>query len=171
MTIMTVSRRTKGLLASSYSTHLCNLELCLRPMKSQQSQWSKKSYIFGWRRDGSVQDEPKPCLEAMFLERAAGLLHWDELSYAFSVQSCCCSITFTLQYEGGSIEKFPRALALLSHQMYSSHWGQLKAISIPFGWGFDTLISNKRWLSDKPKCWRRHVHASTTQKAKKILEV
>ena len=45
-------------------------------------------------------------------------------------------------YEGGSIERFPRALAPLSHQIYSSHWGQLKAISILFEWGYDTLISN-----------------------------
>ena len=47
-------------------------------------------------------------------------------------------------YKGESIDKFPRALALLSHQIYSSHWGQLKAISILFEWGYDTLISNKR---------------------------
>ena len=47
-------------------------------------------------------------------------------------------------YEGDPTEKFIQALALLIRQMYSSNWAYLKALNIPFKWGYDTLISNNR---------------------------
>ena len=72
---------------------------------------------------------------------------------------------------GISIEKFPHALALSFHQIYSSNWGHRKALGILFKWVYGNMISNKRWLGDRPKCWRMHVNLGTTQKAKKIPKV
>ena len=38
---------------------------------------------------------------------------------------------------------------------------------LQMGVWYGNMISNKRWLGDRPKCWRMHVNLGTTQKAKK----
>ena len=47
-------------------------------------------------------------------------------------------------YEGISIEKFPQALALLLHKIYSSYWGHMKALGILLKWGYGSLDSSKK---------------------------
>ena len=60
-----------------------------------------------------------------------------------------CRAKFSLKVtvvnnEGDPSDKFTKALARLFDHMYSSHWAHLKALHIPFKWGYDTLISNNR---------------------------
>ena len=99
-------------------------------------------------------------------------LKWQNLEeYPISSNPLSIQTKTNTEYEGIFIEKFPQPLALSFHQIYSSKWGHLKALCILFKWVYGSMISNKRWLSDRPKCWRKHVNAGTTQKAKKIPKV
>ena len=67
-------------------------------------------------------------------------------------------------YKGISIEKFPHALALLLHKIYSSYWGHMKALGILLNWGYGSLDSTKKWLNDRPKCEGHFVDHRVTQK-------
>ena len=89
-----------------------------------------------------------------------------------AVQNCYIVSQLTQhRNEACTSDKFTPALSLLFHQIYAICWGHMKVLGILFKWGYDTLISNRRWLNDRPKCWRKHVSARTIQKAKKILKV
>ena len=74
-------------------------------------------------------------------------------------------------YVGISIKKFPHALALSFHQIYSSNWGHLMGLDILLKWWYGSLISTNKWLSDRPKCRMTSITVGTTQKAKKLLKV
>ena len=53
-------------------------------------------------------------------------------------------------YEACTNEKLPQVLALLLHQIYSSYWGQMRALGILFKSGYDTLISTRGdWVTDQ----------------------
>ena len=53
-------------------------------------------------------------------------------------------VILSMEYEGDPSNKFTLALALLFHQIYSSNWAHLKALSILLKWGYSSLISNKK---------------------------
>ena len=55
------------------------------------------------------------------------------------------------------------SVALLFHYINSSYWGHMKALSIPFRWVYSSLISNTKWLSDRPKCRETLVKPGATQ--------
>ena len=71
--------------------------------------------------------------------------------------------SISLEYEAWFSIKFPQALALLWHQIYSSNWDHMKGLNLLFKWGYSSLISNQEWLSERPKCRMTLVNAGTTQ--------
>ena len=43
------------------------------------------------------------------------------------------------------------------------HWCHIKPITLLYTWGHSVLLSSKKCLSDRPKCWSRMVDLSTSQ--------
>ena len=70
-----------------------------------------------------------------------------------------------LSYTGDPKLKRPIYLfSWLFYQIYSSYWGQMKALGIFFQLGYGSLNSIKEWLSDRPKCGCNLVDPRATQK-------
>ena len=55
-----------------------------------------------------------------------------------------------LLYEGESWQSYNHVKTGLFQPIYSSNRAHMKALNIPLNWGYSSLISTQKWLSDRP---------------------